>query len=97
MNVMRAILRHMDSQSDNVRIGCVWTVINLIVTEETFDARGGPYFCTLLSSAECRNRASELRDLGVFDKLMKMKEVDTSLDVKERAKSALAHLDSLNL
>ena len=51
----------------------------------------------MLTLAECRNRASVLRDMGVFDKLMKMKEVDTSLDVKERAKSALAHLDGLNL
>jgi hypothetical protein len=38
-----------------------------------------------------------LRDLGVFDKLVQMKDNDSSLDVKERAKSALAHLDGLNL
>jgi len=36
---MRAILHHMDSPSFNVRIGCVWTIINLIVTEETLEAR----------------------------------------------------------
>jgi hypothetical protein len=85
----------MDSQSDNVRIGCVWTVINLIVTEDTNDARGIPLNHANL--AECRNRATILRNLGVFDKLMRMKENDSSLDVKERAKSALAHLDGLNL
>jgi hypothetical protein len=34
----------MDSPSDNVRIGCVWTVINLIVTEETLDARGSSLY-----------------------------------------------------
>jgi hypothetical protein len=38
-----------------------------------------------------------LRDLGIFDKLVQMKENDSSLDVKERAKSALAYLDGLNL
>jgi hypothetical protein len=35
--------------------------------------------------------------MGFFDKLMKMKEGDSSLDVKERAKSALAHLEGLNV
>ena len=47
--------------------------------------------------AECRNRAAVLRELGVFDKLTRMKDNDPSLDVKERAKSALAHLDGLHL
>jgi len=42
-------------------------------------------------------RAIQLRDLGVFDKLLIMNESDPSLDVKERAKSALAHLDGLQL
>jgi len=41
-NLLELILRHMDSASDNVRIGCVWTIINLVVTEETLDARGMP-------------------------------------------------------
>jgi armadillo repeat-containing protein 8 len=97
--VLRAILHHMDSPSDNVRIGCVWTIINLIVTEETFDARcTSPRFHQMLTSlAECRKRAMALRDLGVFDKLVRMKENDSSLDVKERAKSALAHLEGLNI
>ena len=89
----------MDSPSDNVRIGCVWTVINLIVTEETSDALGiidcVPPMLTDL--AECRKRATILRDLGVFDKLARMQENDSSLDVKERAKSALSQLDDLNL
>jgi hypothetical protein len=35
--------------------------------------------------------------MGVFEKLVRMKENDSSLDVKERAKSALAHLDGLSL
>jgi hypothetical protein len=35
--------------------------------------------------------------MGFFEKLMKMEESDSSLDVKERAKSALAHLDGLNV
>jgi hypothetical protein len=89
----------MDSPSDNVRIGCVWTVINLIVTEETFDARGNIdcVHLVLTGLAECRNRATILRDLGMFDKLVRMKENDSSLDVKERAKSALSHLADLNL
>lgn len=51
----------------------------------------------MLILAECRNRAKLLSEMGFFDKLMKMKESDSSLDVKERAKSALAHLDGLNL
>jgi len=130
---MTAILHHMDSQTDNVRIGCVWTIINLIVTEETLEARGIflaipltlypnlllsidyhsylsslsstsppisllllPYFpLTLLG--ECRARAVQLHELGIFDKLLLMKDSDTSLDVKERAKSALSHLEGLQL
>ena len=94
MDVLRAILLHMDSPSDMVRIACVWTIINLIVTEETTDARGIPSNDET-NSAECLNRANILRNLGVFDKLLKLKENDSSLDVKERAKSALAHLESL--
>jgi hypothetical protein len=35
--------------------------------------------------------------MGVFEKLVRMKENDSSLDVKERAKSALARLDGLSL
>jgi hypothetical protein len=50
-----------------------------------------------LTLAECRSRAVVLSNLGVFEKLKRMKENDSSLDVKERAKSALAHLDGLNL
>jgi hypothetical protein len=86
----------MDSPSDNVRIGCVWTIINLIVTEEDYDARGIT-FANTLNEAECRNRATVLSHMGVFDRLLCMKENDSSLDVKERAKSALAHLDGLDL
>jgi hypothetical protein len=93
---MNAILLHMDSPSDNVRIACVWTIINLIITEETVDAKG-----TLLKVkadiAECLNRANILTNLGVFDRLVNLKENDSSLDVKERAKSALAHLEGLRL
>jgi hypothetical protein len=51
----------------------------------------------MLILAECRSRAETLSGIGFFDKLMKMKESDSSLDVKERAKSALAHLEGLNL
>ena len=51
----------------------------------------------MLTLAECRKRAAILRDLGIFDKLMRMKENDTSLDVKERAKNALAQRDGLGL
>ena len=87
----------MDSPSDNVRIGCVWTVINLIVTEETFDARGSSWLHWNSPLVECGTRATVLRELGIFDKLIRMKDNDSSLDVKERAKSALAHLDGLNL
>lgn len=59
-----------------------------------------PEVSSLLSrliTAECLSRANILRRLGIFDKLLRMKENDTSLDVKERAKSALAHLDGLRL
>lgn len=96
-NLLWLILRHMDSASDNVRIGCVWTVINLVVTEETLVARSSPPAVITLILAECRGRAKTLKDMGFFEKLMKMKENDSSLDVKERAKSALAHLDGLNV
>jgi hypothetical protein len=96
-NLLWLILRHMDSASDNVRIGCVWTVINLVVTEETLVARSSPPAVFPLILAECRARAKTLKDMGFFEKLMKMKESDSSLDVKERAKSALAHLDGLNV
>jgi len=89
----------MDSKSDDVRIGCVWTIINLIVTEETFDARGNTFLNAFLYSfsAECRKRGIVLRDLGIVEKLSQMKDQDSSLDVKERAKTALAHFDNLNI
>jgi len=87
----------MDSPSDTVRIACVWTIINLIVTEDTVDARGSFPPLPQLTKAECINRSNVLRGLGIFDRLKIMKESDSSLDVKERAKSALAHLDGLRL
>ena len=65
-----------------VRVCCVWTVINLTWTDDHSD------------KSHCKARAFELRKLGVLDKLHEL-ESDTELDVRERTKMAMVQMNDL--
>jgi hypothetical protein len=104
--LLKSLLQHMASQADTVRIACLWTVINLIVPDESTSTEGplpnpppqpAPPTRTSLTVEDCLSRARILRHLGFYERLGRIKDEDTSLDVRERAKNALAHFDALGL
>ncbi len=65
-----------------VRVSCVWVVINLTWVDDQADHHN------------CKARARELVKLGVYEKLEAM-EQDPDLDVRERTKSAICQMGSL--
>jgi len=65
-----------------IRVCCVWTVINLTWTDDQSD------------KLHCRARATELRKLGVLGKLEEL-ESDIELDVRERTKTAMIQMVEL--
>jgi armadillo repeat-containing protein 8 len=66
----------------SVRVTCVWTVINLTWIDDASD------------KLQSRNRAHELRKLGILSKLQEL-ENDQELDVKERTKVAVCQMNEL--
>ena len=66
----------------DVRVCCVWTVINLTWTDDGGD------------KIQVKNRAYELRKLGVLTKLHEL-ENDAELDVRERTKMAIVQMNEL--
>lgn len=65
-----------------IRVACVWLVNNLTWIEDTSD------------HANARQRAAELRNLGVEEKV-KLCLSDAELDVRERAKTAMEQIAKL--
>ena len=64
----------------DVRVSCVWTVINLTWIDDQGD------------KLHSKNRAHELRKLGVLNKLHEL-EQDPELDVRERVKMAIQQMN----
>ena len=77
LELMVPLFNHPHSE---VRVCCVWTVINLTWTEDQAD------------KMNCKNRALELKKLGVLTKLHEL-ENDAELDVKERVKTAILQMN----
>ena len=79
LKLMVPLLTHVDAE---VRVCCVWTIINLIWTDDHSD------------KLHCKSRAFELRKLGVLEKLREL-ESDAELDVRERTKMAMVQMNEL--
>ena len=82
-NLLRSLLSHLNHSNREVRVNCVWVIINLTFEDDQSDREA------------CRERASRLRALGVADRLVSLQN-DPDLDVKERTKTALHLLNNLN-
>ncbi|GAM82614.1 hypothetical protein ANO11243_005960 [Dothideomycetidae sp. 11243] len=80
--LLRAWLPHFSHPDPQIRVICVWTVINLTWVEDQSDRE------------DARRRAMELRVVGVEDKIKQL-QGDPDLDVRERCKVAVRQLDEL--
>ncbi|EEP78407.1 conserved hypothetical protein [Uncinocarpus reesii 1704] len=81
--LLKLIMPLFSHANKQVRVNCVWVVINLTFVDDQCD-----HNC-------CRERAAKLRDLGVLERLARLEE-DPESDVRERTKTAL-HLMGLLL
>ncbi|KAJ6171465.1 Armadillo [Penicillium chermesinum] len=75
-DLLWSLKSYFDHPSRDVRVSCVWLVINLIYEEDTTDFEG------------CRERAIKLKSLGIGERLSSLAE-DPDLDIKERTKTAV--------
>ena len=80
--ILRAWVPHFNHQSREVRLMCVWTVINLTWVENQADRE------------DAHKRAQELRAVGIDEKVRGLVG-DPDLDVRERVKTALRQLEEL--
>ena len=80
-DLLRSLTNYFNHPHREVRVNCVWVVINLIYEEDQTDREG------------CRERATRLRALGFSDRLASLEE-DSDLDIKERTKTASHLLNS---
>ncbi|KAJ5477329.1 hypothetical protein N7539_007473 [Penicillium diatomitis] len=80
-DVLMALTNYFNHSNREVRLNCVWSIINLIYMEDSSDRDG------------CRSRASRLKTMGISDLLARL-ENDPDIDVKERTKTAV-HLMNL--
>jgi len=80
--ILRAWVPLFGHPSRDVRIMCVWTVINLTWVEDQSDRE------------DARKRAQELRTLGIDEKIRQLAS-DPELDVRERVKVAQHQLEEL--
>ena len=81
-DLLRSLIDHLVHPHREVRVSCVWVVINLIYEEDQSGHEG------------CRERAKHLKDLGVIERLVGLEE-DPDLDVRERTKTAIHLLKTL--
>ncbi|KKZ64909.1 hypothetical protein EMCG_09198 [[Emmonsia] crescens] len=79
LKLMMPLFNNPDRQ---VRVNCVWVVINLTIADDQMD------------HASCRERAIKLKSLGVMEKLLSLED-DAESDVKERTKTALSLMRAL--
>ncbi|KAL4804845.1 armadillo-type protein [Aspergillus unguis] len=83
-DLLRHLMGYFNHSHRDIRTNCVWVVINLTYEDDADDREG------------CRNRALELRSLGVLERLASL-EHDQDLDVRERTKTALHLVKSLTI
>jgi hypothetical protein len=81
-DLLRSLSNYFNHSNREVRLNCVWIVINLLYVEDASDRDG------------CRERASQLKALGIADRLASLQD-DPDLDVKERTKTAVHLMNSL--
>ncbi|KAJ5726617.1 uncharacterized protein N7483_007974 [Penicillium malachiteum] len=81
-DLLRSLASYFNHSHREIRINCVWVVINLVYEDDHNDRE------------ECRERAARLKALGVTDRLASLKD-DTDLDIKERTKIAISLLNQL--
>ncbi|KAJ5693246.1 hypothetical protein N7462_002669 [Penicillium macrosclerotiorum] len=81
-DLLQSLTHYFNHSNRDVRVNCVWVVINLIYEEDSTDREG------------CRQRAAQLRALGIIERLASLED-DSDLDVKERTKTAVHLLNTL--
>lgn len=79
--ILQWLHTHLSNRWAEVRLGAVWTLINLTWLDD--DSRG----------QERRARVAALQSLGFQQKLQEMAD-DSSLDVRERVRTALAQMEA---
>jgi hypothetical protein len=80
--LLQHLMWYFNHSHRDVRINCVWVVINLTYEDDVSDHDG------------CRERAFKLRSLGVMERLTSLLD-DPDLDVRERTKTAEHLISSL--
>lgn len=80
--LLRLLVPHFNHSSKQIRVNCVWIVINLTFKDDQSDDR------------TCFERALKLKSLGLMEKLSSLED-DSETDVRERTKTALATMNSL--
>ncbi|KAJ5443764.1 uncharacterized protein N7458_007636 [Penicillium daleae] len=80
-DLLQSLTNYFNHSNREVRLNCVWIVINILYVEDSSDRDG------------CRERASQLKALGIADRLDSLKD-DPDLDVKERTKTAVHLMNS---
>ncbi|PYH83904.1 armadillo repeat protein [Aspergillus uvarum CBS 121591] len=81
-DLLKYLMTYFNHNQRDVRINCVWVVINLVYQDDSSDREG------------CRDRAIRMRTMGVMDRLASLDD-DPDLDVRERTKTARDMLNSL--
>lgn len=81
-DLLKYLMTYFNHSQRDVRINCVWVVINLVYQDDSSDRDG------------CRDRAIRMRTMGVMDRLASLDD-DPDLDVRERTKTAQDMLNSL--
>jgi hypothetical protein len=79
LKLMMPLFNHANKQ---VRVNCVWVVINLTYEDDQSDR------------ASCRERAIKLKALGVMERLASLQD-DSESDVRERTKTATHLMNAL--
>ncbi|CAI7640555.1 unnamed protein product [Penicillium bialowiezense] len=82
-DLLQSLGHYFNHSHKEIRLNCVWVIINLIYEEDQNDRDG------------CRERAARIRSLGFADKLVLLED-DPELDTKERTKTALHLLNKLS-
>jgi hypothetical protein len=81
-DLLRNLMPLFNHPNRNVRVNCVWVIMNLTYEDDQSDHHA------------CHDRALKLRSLGAMERLASVKD-DADLDVRERTKTALHTMRTL--
>ncbi|PGH15508.1 hypothetical protein AJ80_05525 [Polytolypa hystricis UAMH7299] len=81
-DLLKSMMPLFNHATNQVRINCLWVVINLTYEDDQSDHNS------------CRDRATKLKSLGVMERLTSLED-DSEPDVRERTKTALHLMKSL--